>query len=143
MTEEKGLAREPENRSWTITANQKVVKCHLLIADQPYGITDEPWEPENLGEFTRKWASQWSSCGADFIAVFFSQDHMWEGRKWLDEVLKDYDFQQMLAWHAPNNLAPKSRACFKQTWEPIFLYRRVGWRATGSRPRIAMDGRTA
>ena len=29
-------------------------------------------------------------------------------------------------WHAPNNIAPKSRACFKQTWEPIFLYRRVG-----------------
>ena len=126
LAQQKVLARGPGNRTWSITASQKVVRCALLIVDPPYGITDEPWEPENLGEFTQKWASQWSSCGADFIAVFFSQDHMWEGTKWLDGSLRGYKFQQTLVWHAPNNLAPKSRACFKQTWEPIFLYRRVG-----------------
>jgi DNA modification methylase len=124
--QQKGLARGPRDRTWTTTADQKVVQCDLLIADQPYGITDEPWEPENLESFTRDWASRWSSCGADFIAIFFSQEHVWKGKQWLDESLRGYEFQQMLVWHAPNNLAPKSRACFKQTWEPIFLYRRVG-----------------
>jgi ParB family chromosome partitioning protein len=126
LTQQKVLAQSPRQRNWKITADQTVTKCHLLIVDPPYGITNEDWEPANLEEFTRDWAFRWSSCGADFIAVFFSQEHMWNGRKWLDESLKGYTFQQMLMWHAPNNLAPKSRECFKQTWEPIFLYRRAG-----------------
>jgi DNA modification methylase len=126
MVQRKVLAQSPRRRTWKITADQAVIKGDLLIVDPPYGITEEPWEPENLEAFTRDWASRWSSCGAHFIAVFFSQEHMWNGRAWLDESLKDYEFQQMLVWHAPNNLAPKSRECFKQTWEPIFLYRRVG-----------------
>jgi DNA modification methylase len=31
-----------------------------------------------------------------------------------------------LIWHANNHCSPKSRRLFKQTWEPIFLYRRNG-----------------
>jgi DNA modification methylase/ParB-like chromosome segregation protein Spo0J len=126
LTQQKVLAQSPRQRNWKITADQAVTKGQFLIVDPPYGITDEVWEPINLEKFTRDWASRWSTCGADFIAVFFSQEHMWEGRKWLDESLRGYQFQQTLIWHAPNNLAPKSRECFKQTWEPIFLYRRIG-----------------
>lgn len=32
----------------------------------------------------------------------------------------------MSIWHANNNTAHKDRTCLKQTWEPIFLYRRIG-----------------
>ena len=90
LAQEKVLARGTLDRTWKITADQKVVQCDLLIADQSYGITDEPWEPDDLERFSRDWASKWSSCGADFIAVFFSQEHLWQGRKWLDESLKGY-----------------------------------------------------
>ncbi len=51
---------------------------------------------------------------------------MWEGKKWFDESLYGYKFQQLLIWHYPNNKSPQSRMGFKQTWEPIFFYRRNG-----------------
>jgi len=112
---------------WTVTGSQRVVRCDLLIVDPPYGILDEvDWEPADIEQFTREWASKWAKCEADFVVVFFSQRHMWDGRRWLDESLAGYEFQQMLVWHAPNNKAPKSRKWLKQTWEPIFLYRRTG-----------------
>jgi ParB-like chromosome segregation protein Spo0J len=112
--------------SWTITAEQTVVKCDLLIVDPPYGISTQPWEPENLETFTRDWSSRWSRCGADFIAIFWSQGWLFDGRQWLDESLTGYRFQQLLVWHANNNAAPKNRKWFKQSWEPILLYRRIG-----------------
>ena len=122
---------------WTITADQSVVKCHLCLADPPYGITHEAWEPQDLEAFTRDWSSRWAQCGADFIAVFWSQKRLFEGRWWLDESLKGYAFQQLLVWHASNNLAPMNPKWFKQTWEPILLYRR-----NGSSRRIIFSGKT-
>lgn len=115
-----------KQRTWRITAEQKVVKCDALIADPPYGITQEPWEPNDLETFTKTWCSRWAKCGADFIAIFWSQGKLLEGRSWFDESLEGYRFQQLLIWHASNNVAHKDRKCFKQTWEPIFLYRRIG-----------------
>lgn len=111
-------------KTWKITADQKVIPCDLLIADPPYGITKEPWEPDNLEAFTRKWCGKWSDCGADFIAIFWSQEHLWHGRQWFDKSLSGYTFQQMLIWHINNNGKPKSRRWLKQAWEPIFLYRK-------------------
>jgi len=35
-------------RTWTITDNPKVVRCDLLIVDPPFGLTKEPWEPEDV-----------------------------------------------------------------------------------------------
>lgn len=124
--ERAALASLPQGRAWTITEDQAVVPCVLMVFDPPYGITDEPWEPEDLESFTRDWACRWSASGADFIAVFWSQRHEREGRDWLDESLAGYEFQQKLVWHASNNMQPKSRRLFKQTWEPIFVYRRSG-----------------
>jgi len=117
-------------RTWKITANQQVVPCDLLLADPPYGITREPWEPDDLEVFTKKWCRKWSACGADFIAIHWSQEKMWEGRAWFDESFDGYSFQQMLVWHANNHCGPKNRTWFKQTWEPIFLYRRKGAKRT-------------
>jgi hypothetical protein len=34
--------------------------------------------------------------------------------------------EQLLIWHACNHCSPKSRRLFKQTWQPILLYRRSG-----------------
>jgi DNA modification methylase len=52
---------------------------------------------------------------------------MWPGKEWLDEsLLPNYEFQQLLIWHYPNNKSPQSRMGFKQTWEPVFLYRKIG-----------------
>jgi ParB-like chromosome segregation protein Spo0J len=136
-------AREQAARSklgrphWTITADQAVVQCHLGLFDPPYGITRESWEPEDLESFTRGWSGPWAGCGADFIAIFWSQARLFEGRRWFDESLAGYGFQQVLVWHANNNAGPKNPRWLKQTWEPIFLYRRHG----ASR-RVVSDDKT-
>lgn len=109
---------------WTVTDNEMVVSCDVLMTDPPYGILEESWEPSQLESFTRTWASRWNEAGADFIFVFWSQAHMWDGKRWFDDSFGKYKFQQLLIWHYPNNKSPQSRAGFKQTWEPIFFYRR-------------------
>jgi ParB-like chromosome segregation protein Spo0J len=124
--EQKARGKLNGKKSWTITGDQKIVKCHLLVADPPYGITDEPWEPDDLEGFTRQWCRKWSACGAELIAMFWSQEKLWQGRQWFDESLTGYKFQQLLVWHANNAWSPKSRMRFKESWEPIFLYRRQG-----------------
>jgi hypothetical protein len=63
---------------------------------------------------------------ADFVAVFWSQEKVWQGRQWFEESLTGYKFQQLLIWHANNAWSPKSKMRFKESWEPIFLYRRQG-----------------
>lgn len=122
--EERASAAPAEG--WVLTAAQDVVPCAALITDPPYGILDEPWEPKQLESFTREWCSRWSACGADTILIFWSQRYLWTGRQWFDQSLKGYEFQQLLVWHYPNNKSPQSRRGFKQTWEPIFFYRRQG-----------------
>lgn len=124
--ERTALALLTPERDWIVTGDQAVVPGALLLADPPYGITEEPWEPDDLEAYTREWAARWAGCGTDFIAVFWSQRYEREGRAWLDESLEGYKFQQKLIWPAPNSMRPKSRSLFKQTWEPIFLYRRSG-----------------
>ena len=52
---ERKAARMPGKRSWTITDNQDVIKCHALITDPPYGITNESWEPDDIETFTKNW----------------------------------------------------------------------------------------
>lgn len=124
---EQGAHRKlSKQRTWKITGEQQVVQCDLLLADPPYGITKEPWEPKSLETFTREWCRRWSTCGADFVAIFWSQLKLFQGRTWFDESLDGYSFQQLLVWHASNNVAHKGRKMLKQTWEPIFLYRREG-----------------
>ena len=122
---ERANTQEPSG-VWTLTAAQDVVDCAALVTDPPYGILDEPWEPKQLESFTREWASRWWACGAHTLLIFWSQRYLWEGRRWFDESLSHYAFRQLLVWHYPNNKSPQSREGFKQTWEPIFFYRRVG-----------------
>ena len=126
----KARAKSNGRKLWRITDNQRVVKCDLLLADPPYGISKEPWEPKDLEAFTRDWCGRWSRCDADFIAIFWSQAKLFDGRSWFDESLEGYAFQQILVWHANNNWGPKNRQWFKQTWEPIFLYRKLGTKRT-------------
>ena len=135
--EEAARSKLNGKRTWTLTDDPKVVRCDLLIADPPFGITDEPWEPEDVEGFNREWSRRWAACGADFVAIFWCQSKLWEGRKWFDESLKGYEFQQMLVWHANNQCGPKSRSLLKQTWYPIFVYRRKG-----SSRKVITDGKT-
>ena len=120
--EEQARTKLNGKRTWTLTDDPKVVRCDLLIADPPFGITDEPWEPNDVEGFNREWSRRWAACGADFVAIFWCQSKLWEGRQWFDESLKGYEFQQMLVWHANNQCGPKSRSLLKQTWYPIFVY---------------------
>ena len=122
--EEAARAKLNGKRTWTLTDNPKVVQCGLLVADPPFGITNEPWEPRDLEGFTRSWCEKWSRCGADFIAIFWCQERLWEARTWFDESLRGYEFQQLLTWQANNHCGPKSRLSMKQSWYPIFLYRK-------------------
>ena len=133
--EEEARGRLPVKRLWTVTDDSKVVRCDLLIIDPPFGVTQEPWEPEDVEGFTRDWSRRWSGCGADFVAIFWSQARLWEGRKWFDESLRGYEFQQMLIWHANNGSGPRSRMTLKSSWYPILLYRRRG----SSRPVFTQD----
>jgi DNA modification methylase len=111
-------------RLWTLTAEQAIIPCALLLTDPPYGILDEPWEPAELKKFTLEWGHRWNDCGAEMLAVFWSQQFLFEGREWFDKAFSGYAFHQLLVWHYPNNNSPQSRMGFKQTWEPIFFYRR-------------------
>ncbi len=120
------VAEKNDGNPWEVTASQRVVQCQAMVTDPPYGILDEPWEPDKLESFTRKWATRWAKCGADLMAIFWSQAHLWDGAAWFDECLDGYTFQQLLVWHYPNNKSPQSRQMFKQTWEPVFLYRKDG-----------------
>lgn len=113
-----------EGPTWTVTSTQDVVQCDVLITDPPYGILDEPWEPADLRSFTIGWASRWDACGADLILIFWSQGHLDEGKVWFSGSLRNYTYQQQLVWHYPNNKKPQSRLMFKQTWEPIFVFRK-------------------
>jgi hypothetical protein len=78
--EKRAKARSPKTTLWSVSADQRVVKCYAVVADPPYGITKQPWEPKNLEVFTRDRCSRWSKCGADLIAIFWSQAKMWDGR---------------------------------------------------------------
>ena len=135
--EEQARTKLNGKRTWTLTDDPKVVRCDLLIADPPFGITDEPWEPKDVEGFNREWSRRWAACGADFMAIFWCQPKLWEGRKWFDESLKGYEFQQMLVWHANNQCGPKSQSLLKQTWYPIFVYRRKG-----SNRKVITDSKT-
>jgi len=111
---------------WTVTKKQDVVQCAAIITDPPYGILAEEWEPDDLESMTRDWLARWNECGADLILSFFSQRYMWDAKTWFDDCLVGYEFQQLLVWHYPNNKSPQSRKGFKQTWEPVFFYRKKG-----------------
>jgi site-specific DNA-methyltransferase (adenine-specific)/site-specific DNA-methyltransferase (cytosine-N4-specific) len=124
--QEAARAKLNGRRTWTLTDDPKVVRCDLLIADPPFGLTDEPWEPKDVEGFTRSWCQRWASCGADFVAIFWCQSKLWEGRQWFDQSLKGYEFQQLLTWYANNNCGLQSRTLLKRAWYPIFLYRRRG-----------------
>lgn len=119
----KAAADRPEPEA-VLTADQAIIICDALITDPPYGILDEPWEPERLESFTREWAERWNECGAKCALIFWSQRYLFDGRRWFDESLAAYEFQQLLVWHYPNNKSPQSRRGFKQTWEPVYFYRR-------------------
>lgn len=112
----------------TLTDEQDVIQCDALITDPPYGILASQgvgWDSfKDFEEFSREWLSRWNECGADFMASFWSQRYLFEGRRWFDEELTNYEFTQILTWVYRNNKSPQSRTMFKQTWEPVFFYRR-------------------
>jgi hypothetical protein len=112
---------------WNITEEQAVVPCAALITDPPYGVLDGiSWEPGDLETFSRAWATRWNDCEADSILIFWSQRYLWEGWGWFDESLTNYKFKQLLIWHYPNGVKPKGPDGFKETYDPIFFYRKLG-----------------
>ena len=126
--QKQALRAAPDKKLWTLTNDETTVECDVLITDPPYGILREEWEPKDgdIEKMTRRWASKWGCCKAEFILVFFSQRFLFQGRRWFDESMPLYKFHQLLVWHYPNNKSPQSRAGFKQTWEPVFFYRLKG-----------------
>ena len=138
---EQEAAKSVKSDHWIITADQAVIECPVLITDPPYGILNQPWEPKKLWSFTRKWAVRWNDCKADLVAIFWSQQYLWDGRRWFDESLSKYQFQQLLIWNYRNNTSAQSRMGLKQTYEPIFLYRRKGCkRKIGAGAGVWSDG---
>ena len=126
LIKEADSASKNINPDWIITDCQEIVKCDAVITDPPYGILTEDWDQIELESFTREWLSRWNLCGADIFIVSWSERHLFDGRKWFDEELSNYSFQQLLIWHYPNNKKPSSKLEFKHTFEPIFFYRKIG-----------------
>jgi DNA modification methylase len=115
-------------KQWIVTDNQNVVKCDVVITDPPYGILNETWDTfkdiKDLRNFTCNWISNWNDSNADFIIFFWSQRFLIDVIDWAKISLSNYDLQQILIWHYPNNKSPQSRMMFKQTYEPILFYRK-------------------
>lgn len=109
-----------------IVATPDVITCDALITDPPYGITGEPWEPENVEHFTRDWLSRWDTCGATWFVSFFSQAGLWGMRRWMDDELTAYEFHHLAIWHYPNGMGHKAGQVLKESWEPVFIYKRRG-----------------
>ena len=126
LRKEKAAARANNKVGWKVTDKQDVIQCNVLVTDPPYGILDEDWDQVELESFTREWAARWNECGADLIVITWSERHLFKGKVWFDEALKNYKLQQLLNWSYLNNKSPQSKLFFKHTHEPVFLYRRVG-----------------
>ena len=124
LKKEAEASKEKPDKQFTVTDEQDIIQCDALITDPPYGILSEDWDNIELESFTREWLSRWNECGADIIISSWSQRHLFDGKIWFDEELKNYKFQQLLIWHYSNNKSPQSRLGFKHTFEPIFMYRR-------------------
>jgi hypothetical protein len=118
---ERALLLTPEE-----ALHPKDLPCQAVITDPPYGDTDDDWQPEDLEDFTRDWACEWNECGADFFAVFWSPWTLFEAKRWLDESLTRYRFQQLLITVYANNVPPRSKMRFLNKYEPCLLYRRAG-----------------
>ena len=86
----------PFGQPWTITSDQAVQPCEAVITDPPFGVTAEEWD-RDIERTTRAWASAWNESEAHFICTFFSQRHLFEGRRWLDESLTNYEYVQLLS----------------------------------------------
>ena len=127
QVKEEAKAKRPKRATWKITNDETVVRCDLLLVDPPYGSTKERWEPADLGAFTVEWCRRWSKCRANFVAVFWSQEKLFEGREWLDEGLEGYKYQQLLSCIHGNKYSANHKGStkfLKRAWSPIFLYRR-------------------
>ena len=132
--ERQAIIRMPRQRRWTITTSQKVVQCDLLVTDPPQGILpSEEWDnpPEGIEAFTRAWCQRWSKCGANYIAIFWSQSTKWEAKRWFDESLDGYEFLQECCCHRRNYKKPEgvhgTHKKFRNSWEPVFIYRHKGF----------------
>jgi DNA methylase/ParB-like nuclease domain len=114
----------PFGQPWTITSDQAVHPCEAVITDPPFGVTAEEWD-RDIERTTRAWASAWNESEAHFICTFFSQRHLFEGRRWLDESLTNYKFVQLLSASYPNyNLRFATPGQFQRNWDVLLLYRR-------------------
>ena len=131
--ERKAIAELPK-RSWTVTGDQAVVPCNLLVTDPPQGfLPEEKWDnpTEGIEAFTRAWCRRWSKCGANYIAIFWNQKTKWDVKRWFDESLEGYDFQQECSCHRQNYKKPERmngpHKKFRSSWEPVFVYCRRGF----------------
>jgi len=105
-------------------------KFDLIIADPPYGITDEKWDLKNKHEllaFTRRWLNQalliLKSTGR--LYVFWSREYMFDLKPLFDEIKSSYplEFGGVIVWNFRNvQSQPDSRRRYKLGWEPLFYY---------------------
>ena len=106
------------------------LKYDLIIADPPYGITDETWDKQNkfdLLNFTRRWLNlvleKLKPTGRLF--VFWSREYMFELKPLFDEIKSEYplNFGGIIVWNFRNVMSiPNNRKILKITWEPIFFF---------------------
>ena len=132
--EREAIAKSVEDRNWTITTDQNVVECDLLITDPPQGVLPSvAWDnpPEGIEAFTRNWCRRWSQCGANYIVVIWNQRTKWEAKRWFDQSLEGFEFLQECCCHRRNYKKPEgvngTHKQFRKSWEPVFVYRRIGF----------------
>ena len=142
LAQQKVLARGPGNRTWSITASQKVVRCappycgpalrhhrRTLGAREPRRVHPKMGQPMVL-------------LRSRLYCRFFSQDHMWRGRNGWTGRSGATSFNRRSCGTHRITLPRKAGRASNDMGADLPVP--ASWlRATGSRPRIAMDGRTA
>ena len=119
------------NPPWTITADQSVIDVTggIVLTDPPQGLLDgEDWDPKSVQELetlTRDWTRRWNECGADAFVIFWSEKFLFEGRRWFDESLTNYEYHfPLLHWVYRNDTNFKAHNRFQSACDPIFIYLR-------------------
>ena len=102
-------------------------KFDLIIADPPYGITEEKWDKIDVLNFTRRWLNLALATlkPTGRMYIFFSREYLFELKPLFDEIKYEYplNFGGMLIWNYRNaGSMPSNRKTYKMTWEPIFYF---------------------
>ena len=112
-------------RTWAVTGDQEVVPCDLLVVRPPHSASPgEPVGAGGCGGLHPEMVRPWSGCGADFVAVFLVPGAALGGAALVRRVAVRLRVPATPRMARQQPLRARGHHSLKQSWYPIFLYRR-------------------